>query len=123
MLAKVPPKAREIAFAFFPTSFGAMQAEREGRPATFAEAGAYRNLGARPVVVLTHGLPSEPDMPEADERKWEKAWLELQNDMATWSSHSTHRVISDAHHYIQDDDPDAVIAAIREIVDDVRSSK
>lgn len=121
-LIKVPPKAREIAFAFFPTSFRAMQAEREGRPATFAEAGAYRNLGARPVVVLTHGLPSEPDMPEADETKWEKAWLELQNDMATWSSHSTHRIISDAHHYIQNDDPDAVIAAIREIVDDVRSS-
>ena len=119
-LAQVPPKAREIAFAFFPTSFEAMQAERAGRQATFAEAGAYRNLGARPVVVLTHGLPSEPDTPAADEKKWEKAWLELQNDMATWSSHSTHRVISDAHHYIPNDDPDAVVAAIRQVVADVR---
>jgi len=96
-MATVPPKAREIALAYFSTSLGPMVSEREGRLATFAEAGAYRNLGERPVVVLTHGIP-EPDMPEAEVEKFEKTWLELQKD------------------------PAAVIAAIREVVNDVRSA-
>ena len=90
-------------------------------PRTLDEAGAYRNLGARPVVVLTHGKPM-PEMSEADTGKWEKTWLEMQKDMATWSSHGTQRTISDSHHYIPNDDPDAVIAAIREVVDHVRSA-
>jgi pimeloyl-ACP methyl ester carboxylesterase len=121
-MATVPPKAREIALDFFSTSLGPMVSERESMPATLDEAGAYRNLGARPVVVLTHGLPM-PDMFGAESEKFERAWLELQKDMATWSSHGMQRTISDSHHYIPNDDPDAVIAAIREVVDDVRSAK
>jgi pimeloyl-ACP methyl ester carboxylesterase len=120
-MAAVQPKAREIALAFFAKSLGPMVAEREAMPATFAEAGAYRNLGARPVLVLTHGQPM-PDMPKAEDEKWEKIWLELQKDMATWSSHGMQRTIGDAHHYIPNDDPAAVIAAIREVVGDVRSA-
>jgi pimeloyl-ACP methyl ester carboxylesterase len=115
------PKAREIALAFFATSLGPMVSEREAMPATLDEAGAYRNLGTRPVVVLTHGKPT-PDMSKAEAEKFDKTWLELQKNMATWSSHGTQRTISDAGHYIPNDDPDAVIAAIREVVDDVRSA-
>ena len=121
-MATVPPKAREIALALFPISLGPMVSERESMPTTLDEAGAYRNLGARPVVVLTHGLPT-PDMSGAESEKFERAWLELQKDMATWSSHGIQRTISDSHHYIPNDDPDVVIAAIREVVDDVRSGK
>jgi pimeloyl-ACP methyl ester carboxylesterase len=121
-LSKVPAKVRQIAFAFYPTSFGPMQSERDAMPATFDEAGAYRNLGARPVIVLTRGQ-SLPDLPKAEEEKWEKTWLEMQKDMATWSSRSTQRIIRDAHHYIPNEDPDAVIAAIREVVDTVRSAR
>src|SRR5207302_4964238 len=87
------------------------------------EAGAYRNLGARPAVVLTHGKPGTwTEMPKAEAEKLDKTWLEMQKDMATWSSHGTQRTISDASHYIPNDDPDAVIAAIRKVVDDVRST-
>ena len=121
-MATVPPKAREIALAFFSTSLGPMVSEREAMPTTLDEAGAYRNLGARPVVVLTHGKPT-PDMSKEEAEKFDKAWLEMQKDMATWSSHGTQRTISDADHYIPNDDPNAVIAAIREVVDDVRSGK
>ncbi len=121
-MASVPPKAREIALAFFSTSLGPMVSERQAMPTTLVEAGAYRNLGTRPVVVLTHGK-SMPDMSAADSEKWEQTWLELQKDMATWSSNGTQRTIRDAHHYIPNDDPDAVIAAIREVVDDVRFDK
>jgi hypothetical protein len=98
-----------------------MVSERDALPTTLDEAGAYRNLGARPVVVLTHGKPT-PDMSRDEAEKFDKTWLEMQKDMATWSSHGTQRTVSDASHYIPNDDPDAVIAAIREVVVDVRSA-
>jgi pimeloyl-ACP methyl ester carboxylesterase len=120
-MSKAPPKAREISLAFLPTSLGPMVSERDAMPTTCDEAGAYRNLGARPVVVLTHGKPTN-DMSKAEAEKFDKTWLEMQKDMATWSSHGTQRTISDAGHYIPNDDPDAVIAAIRKVVDDVRST-
>ena len=72
------------------------------------------------VVVLTRGL-APPDTPKEWGDHWEKAWLEMQRDMATWSSHGEQRTIGDAGHYIPNDDPDAVITAIRQVVDDVRS--
>jgi len=121
MMSAMLPKSREVALAFFATSLGPMVSEREALAATFDEAGAYRNLGARPVVVLTHGKPT-PEMSEAETEKFDKIWLEMQKDMATWSSHGTQRTIRDAGHYIPNDDPDAVIAAILEVVDDVRSA-
>jgi hypothetical protein len=116
----ISPEIMKIPLAFFATSLGPMVSEREALPATFDQAGAYRNLGARPVVVLTHGKPT-PDMSKAEAEIFDKTWLEMQKDMATWSSHGTQRTISDSGHYISNDDPDAVIAAIREVVDDVRS--
>ena len=121
-MAAMAPKAREIALAFFSTSLGPMVSEREAMPTTLDEAGAYRNLGARPVVVLTHGKPT-PDMSKEETEKFDQTWLEMQKDMATWSSHGTQRTISDASHLIPNDDPDAVIAAIRQVVVDVRSGK
>jgi pimeloyl-ACP methyl ester carboxylesterase len=120
-IAGVPQKAMEISLAFFSTSLGPMVSERDAMPTTLDEAGAYRNLGARPVVVLTHGKPMS-DMSKPEAEKFDKTWLEMQKDMATWSSHGTQRTISDAAHYIPNDDPDAVIAAIREVVGEVRSA-
>jgi pimeloyl-ACP methyl ester carboxylesterase len=120
-LAMMPQQSKEIALAYFSTSLASMVSERDATATTFNEAGAYRHLGARPVVVLTHGKPI-PDMPAAQSETWERTWLEMQKDMATWSSHGTQRTIHDAGHYIANDDPDAVIDAIREVVDDVRSA-
>jgi len=118
--ATMPPGAREIALAYFATSLGPMVSERDALPMTFNEAGAYRNLGARPVVVLTRGKPTS-DAPTAQSEKFEQVWREMQKDMATWSSRGVQRTVGDSGHYIANDDPDAVIAAIREVVDKVRS--
>jgi pimeloyl-ACP methyl ester carboxylesterase len=52
---------------------------------------------------------------------FDRIWLDLQNDMASWSSRSTHRVLNDAGHFVQLDRPDAVVAAVREVVDSARS--
>lgn len=119
--ANMPPRARQIALAYFATSLGPMVAERDAIATTFSEAGAYRHLGARPVIVLTHGK-STPDVPKAQQVKFDQVWLGLQKDMATWSSRGVQRTVSDSGHYIPNDDPGAVIAAVREVVDDVRSA-
>jgi len=119
--AAMPPRAREIALAYFATSLGPMVSERDALPMTFDEAGAYRQLGARPVVVLTHGKPT-PDVPKAQAEKFDRVWLGMQKDMATWSSRGTQRTIGDSGHYIPNDDPQAVIAAVRSVVEDVRSA-
>jgi pimeloyl-ACP methyl ester carboxylesterase len=121
-MAAMPPRAKEIALAYFATSLGPMVSERDAMPTTLAEAGAYRNLGSRPVVVLTHGKAMN-DMPKAEAGKFDRTWLAMQKDMATWSSHGRQITIGGAGHYIANDNPDAVIAAIREVVDDVRAAK
>ncbi len=120
-MANMPPRAKEIALAYFATSLGPMVSERMAFPTTFDEAGVYRNLGARPVIVLTHGKPTS-EVPKAGTKKFEQNWLEMQKDMATWSSRGLQRTVRDSSHYIPNDDPDAVIAAIRQVVADVRSS-
>jgi pimeloyl-ACP methyl ester carboxylesterase len=120
--ANMPPSAKAIALAYFATSLGPMVSERDQFSTIFDEAGAYRDLGARPLIVLTRGRPAA-DVPRADSAKFEKIWLEMQKDMATWSSRGTQRIVRDSSHYIPNDDPDAVIAAVREIVVDVRAAK
>jgi pimeloyl-ACP methyl ester carboxylesterase len=123
-IASMDPRAREIGLAYFAKSLGPMAAERDALPTTFKEAGAYRHLGARPVIVLTRGKPPPAsDMPRAQADRWEAAWRDMQKDMATWSSRGAQRTIADASHYIPNDDPEAVIAAIREVVNDVRARR
>jgi pimeloyl-ACP methyl ester carboxylesterase len=72
-----------------------------------------------PIIVIRHGLPFEggPDWPTA---QVEALWTELQNDLATLSSDGKVVVAENSHHRIQEDRPDVVIAAIREIFDKVR---
>jgi len=117
--ANMPPRAREVALAYFSKSLGPMVSERDALATTFAQAGAYRDLGDRPVIVLTHGRPTS-EVPQAGAETFERIWLDLQKDMATWSSRGVQRTIGDSGHYIPNDDPGAVVAAVREVVDDVR---
>jgi pimeloyl-ACP methyl ester carboxylesterase len=120
--ATMPRKAREIALAYFATSLGPMVSERDALATTFKEAGAYRNLGARPVVVLTRGKPT-PDVPMAQAERFDQVWLEMQKDMARWSTHGVQKTVSDSGHYIPNDDPDAVVAAIWTVVAAERSGR
>jgi pimeloyl-ACP methyl ester carboxylesterase len=45
----------------------------------------------------------------------------LHEDQATWSTRGRHRLIPGASHYIQLDRPAAVIAAARDVVQEVRA--
>lgn len=69
-----------------------------------------------PVIVIRHGLPFEGGADWPTENV-EALWEELQNDLATLSTHRKVIVADNSHHRIQEDRPDVVIGAIREVFD------
>lgn len=115
--------------AFAPKSMVTQLAESDATDASLAEAGAFRNLGNRPLVVLTamapyteaelRGMKITPEQGKQVQAIWEK----LHEDMATWSSRSTHRLLPNAGHDIQFDDPAAVIDAVLSVVETVRADR
>lgn len=115
--------------AFAPKSMVTQLAESDATDASLAEAGAFRNLGNRPLVVLTamapyteaelRGMTITPEQGKQVQAIWEK----LHEDMATWSSRSTHRLLPNAGHDIQFDDPAAVIDAVLSVVETVRADR
>ena len=125
--ANVPGETVQVSKAFAAKSFAPALAEFDAIASTLDAAGSLRKLGARPVVVLTNTKPlSEASLKGtglsmAEGEKLDGVRLALQNDMASWSSRGTHRLLDDAGHNIQFDRPDAVVTAIREVVDSVRS--
>lgn len=69
-----------------------------------------------PLVVLTHGrTPLAPLGREAQTAALEKAWLELQRELATWSPAGTHVIATRCGHYIHRDEPTLVIDAVRHV--------
>ena len=65
---------------------------------------AQHSLGHLPLVVITHG------------KDLDASWQPLQNDLASLSSNSTHLIASGSGHAIMFDQPDLVIAAIKQVV-------
>ena len=126
--AHAPAQIAGPAGAFLPTSLDAMLREIENIDATFSAAGRAQRLGDLPLFVLTHGakLPAAilkaQNINAAQAARLDSTWLELQNDEATWSSQSRHMVVADATHYIQFDRPQAVVTAVREVVNEVRAA-
>ena len=122
-----PPRAAQAAAAYTPISLPAMLAEGDAIDTSFAQAGSFRTLGDRPLVVLTAMAPLSAEdratlkMTPAQGRQVQDTWKALQDEEASWSSRSRHQLVPDAHHYIQFERPDIVIAAVREVVDSVRA--
>jgi len=70
---------------------------------------ARHPLGHLPLVVLTHGNPFLGPQGERD-------WQALQRDLAGLSSDSLHIIATHSGHYIHLDQPDLVIAAIKQVL-------
>jgi pimeloyl-ACP methyl ester carboxylesterase len=125
---RIPTHAKLAGDAYASRSLGAALQELESLDATLAAAGQLRELGDRPIVVLTATKPYPAATLKAMQMTTEQgtqiqaAWKDLHNEEAAWSHHSRHELVADATHYIQFDRPDVVIAAVREVVTDVRSS-
>ena len=93
-------------------------AELESMQDSLAEmrAAEVTNLGDIPLVVLSHGDNPVPFLSEADNQKLEQAWQAMQTELAAQSSNSKQIVAEDSGHYIQLDQPQLVIDAVREVV-------
>ena len=77
-------------------------------------------LRPMPLFVLTHGQPdesgSDPRLAEADERLWRN----LQSEIAGLVPNSKHVIAEQSGHDIHHEQPDLVVAAIRNVVEAVR---
>jgi pimeloyl-ACP methyl ester carboxylesterase len=91
-------------------------------PATLAQARAAGTLGDRPLVVLAAGMPTlPPDLPTDLRAADASMSVELRKELATLSTRSTLIVAGESGHYIQLDQPELVIDAIRQVVEAARS--
>lgn len=116
-----------IVKAYASTSLGPMMKEQDSLEQTFTEAGTFRELGDRPLVVLTAMKPFPPEdlaelkWPEDQARRAQDAWKQMHDEETRWSSDGRHQVVPDANHYIQFDRPDIVIEAVQSVVERVRA--
>jgi pimeloyl-ACP methyl ester carboxylesterase len=99
----------------FDASFAQMRAAASATP-----------LRPLPLFVLSHGRPITVDLPAgtlppgfpAD--ALERTWQELQDDLAALVPGARHVIATKSGHYIQIEQPDLVIEAIRQVVAAVR---
>lgn len=120
------PEAVRMIAAYASHSIDGALKELDALGSTLAEAGTMRQLGDRPLVVLTANKPmGEAELaalkvtPEQG-REFKGVWKAMHDDAASWSTRSEHRMLDDATHYIQYDRPDAVIQSVRTVIDSVR---
>jgi pimeloyl-ACP methyl ester carboxylesterase len=68
-------------------------------------------LGERPLAVLTRG----PAGPADADRLWQ-AWHGLQRELAGLSGNSRHLISDSSDHYLNEGDPDLIVAAVIDVV-------
>lgn len=94
-------------------------------PASYAQAERAAGFGDRPVIVLTRGHAQMPPNPSATDRDWfayEQIWMhEIQPKLARLSTRGRQIIVAHSGHRIHDEAPDAVIAAVAEILTEVRA--
>ena len=90
--------------------------------ATMRRAATARPLRALPLAVVSKGEPF--GIPAADlgfaPDALDRAWSGAQGDLAALVPHARHVVAAESAHYVQLQQPELVIAAIREVVEAVR---
>jgi pimeloyl-ACP methyl ester carboxylesterase len=85
---------------------------------------AAASLPPVPMVVLTaekHGEQPPPGIPDEDFARWNALLREMQTDLARRHPKSVQRIVTNATHVIQLDQPAAVVEAIRQVVEAART--
>jgi pimeloyl-ACP methyl ester carboxylesterase len=113
--SSLPPQTRDEARASSATAdyMGSFVDEFAVSGRSTSQAGKLEDLGEKPLVVLTAGRGSA------------EGWMSAQDEMATLSTNSLHRVVAEASHESLLADPDdaaEVTRAIRDVVVSVRTS-
>jgi pimeloyl-ACP methyl ester carboxylesterase len=91
--------------------------------ASEASVDAVTTLGDLAVIVLTAGDMGISDVPANVRTKVEAKWYELHERLARLSAKGRHELVKDAAHSIQDARPDAVVVAVRTLVDGWRAGR
>jgi len=122
---ELPSRTAQAITAYQATSLKAAFAEAAAFEDSLREAGTFRTLGNLPLAVLSRGKPWSA-FSEAEQKasgltreqfeRGEEAWAGMQAEEASWSSNSTRQVLADSSHVMQLERPDAVIAAIKDVV-------
>jgi pimeloyl-ACP methyl ester carboxylesterase len=99
-------------------------AELKAFPESAAQTATTGALNDMPLAVLTHDpVRPEPDMPEDLVQPTEQAWQQMQDELAQLSTKSTHVIARNSGHYIQLDQPEVVIEAVRKVVGQARQAQ
>jgi pimeloyl-ACP methyl ester carboxylesterase len=80
------------------------------------------SLGDIPLVVLTRGLSTDPDLlglSDEEAQQGEAVWDELQAELAALSSNGKQVIAEESGHQVQLDQPELVIDAISDVVEAV----
>ena len=90
--------------------------------ATRAQAQAIGSLGDLPLLMLTAGSEFLKHTPpgNADAARMQARWGELQREILHLSSDAQQILVRDSGHFIQREQPEVIIAAIRQMVEKVR---
>jgi len=82
---------------------------------------APTNFGDKPLIVLTRGKEvGNPGFTAEQSAAMNRAWKAGHEKLAALSTHGTDTVVPDSSHYIQYDQPQAVIDAVKRAVSEIR---
>jgi pimeloyl-ACP methyl ester carboxylesterase len=95
-------------------------AERYDILAGLDDVRAVTSFGDLPIVVLTAGLQTIAPAGDPLGMRLQDVWFDLHEALTSMSSNGRHELVPAARHSIQDDVPDAVIEAIRDLVERAR---
>lgn len=73
-------------------------------------------LGNLPLIVLSHGLPDSTNDDLVQQSQFEQEWAKMQKELTGLSSRGKQIIAQKSGHYIQLDEPELVIDAIRELI-------
>jgi len=84
---------------------------------------ANPDFGDMPLIVLTAGKDEQTALPKETRAAIARAWKKNNDELAARSSVGSNRVVPNTHHYIQKEQPGAVIDAVHQVIDEVRGKK
>lgn len=75
-----------------------------------------------PLIVVSHDPDlRDSDLPAGVDKATNAAWEQMQIELSQLSAHGSRIIAAGSGHYIQNDRPDIVVKAVREIVERVRA--
>jgi pimeloyl-ACP methyl ester carboxylesterase len=120
----IPPEVRgEFCAVFCRRQFlAAVRAEAAAQEENSAQVRTLGPLGNLPLVVLSHD-PDKVRFPGNLTEPVNRAWGQMQEELAHLSSNGSRMVVKGSGHDIQIDKPEAVVDAIRKVVGEARGAR